>query len=628
MCQLGGPDRRVWVDIGAIPVLFAFFGRGWYAKIAYPAALRGVFFLSRMQISSSGRRLLGCCLAVIFLFSLWLRMPYPIMAIAAGHDDLLFVRQAVTIGSGDWLGDYNNLTHAKGMAYSLFLLINHLAGLPLKFSEHLIYLLAALYFSATIGRIYKSRVALLATFAALAFLPPLWLAGVGGRVVRENLYVSLSLLLLALGARCWLLPAVETAFGTPGEHLRRKWPQLLALGVIAGLYWLTREEGVWLLPAMAVLAAFWLWQQRRALYAWPPTLTFVLVPLAAAGVVVGAVNALNYAHYGVFRNNDFRSSDFQAGYGALTRIRHQSWQRYVLFPADARQRAYEMSAAARELKPFFEGQVGEFWREIGCTQTETKPCPEVLSGWFMWALRDAVAQAGYYRDAESAQRFYQRLAAEIEAGCQAKPQYCRRERATMVPPWHKSYAWDTLSAARAVFQTLVTFGGWLPDTGKSVGEAKLLAIFQVVTNGPLSPSATEPTPLEAASMDLVSPRDIVRHAVSRWLTQIQVRLATIGVPLALAVWGLWLLATAWRRRAPDAALAVSTALVAALVTRVLLLAFLEATSIPSNNILYLLPVTPMTLALLPVVFWGLLRFVRPDAAGSAFGGRSLLSSEK
>ena len=74
-----------------------------------------------------------------------------------------------------------------------------------------------------------------------------------------------------------------------------------------------------------------------------------------ATVVVGSVNTINYTVYGVFRNNDFRSSDFLAGYGALTRIRHDHWQRYVPFPKDARERAYAMSAAARELKPYFEG---------------------------------------------------------------------------------------------------------------------------------------------------------------------------------------------------------------------------------------------------------------------------------
>lgn len=568
-----------------------------------------------MPISSSGRRLLGCCLAAVFLFSLWLRMAFPVNAVAAGHDDLLFVRLAVSMGSGDWLGAYNNLTHAKGIAYSFFLLLNHVAGLPLKFSEQALYLVAALAFSLTMGRLLRSRLATFAIFVVLALMSAVWLSGVGGRVVRESFYMALSLLMLTLGMRCWLLPAGASAFGLPAEHLRAKWPQLLALGFVAGLFWLTREEGVWMLPSMAVLAAYWLWQQRKSWRHWAPVLSFLVLPLTAMGVVVGTVNAINYSHYGVFRNNDFRSSDFQAGYGALTRIRPQTWQRYVPFPADARQRAYEMSAAARELQPFFEGAGGEFWRNVGCTQTRTEPCPEILSGWFMWALRDAVAHAGHYRDAPSAQAFYQRLAAEIDAGCQAKPQYCRRQRATLVPPWHKSYLADTLVAARAVFQTLVTLGAWSPGVGHSLGEASYLAVFQAVTNGPLAPAADAPAQAEPQSPAIVSPRDTVRWGLATRIHSLQARILPFALPLALAGWALWLLAAGLRRRGLDPVLVVATALVAAVATRVMLLAFLEATSIPSNNMLYLLPVMPMVLAVLPVVFFGLLRLARPVAVG-------------
>jgi len=45
------------------------------------------------------------------------------------------------------------------------------------------------------------------------------------------------------------------------------------------------------------------------------------------------------------------------------------------------------------------------------------------------------------------------------------------------------------------------------------------------------------------------------------------------------------------------------ALMAAIVTRVGLLGFLDATSIPSNNMLYLSPVVPMALSLVPCVPW-------------------------
>lgn len=303
-----------------------------------------------MKIRLHSTALFWTLITLMALLSLWIRMAFPILAVGwASHDDLLFVRQAVDIGRGNWLGDYNNLTLAKGIGYSLFMLANHATGLPLKFSEHAFYLATAAYFSVTVAQLHRSHAAALVCFFLLAFIPTVWVAGVGGRVVREGLYISQSLLLLTLGIRCWVLPSTKKAASQINTHGFT----LLALGMVAGWFWITREEGIWLLPSMLLMQGYWLLRQTDWRLQWRAILGFLFIPLLASSLVVLTINTVNYAFYGTFRNNDFRSSDYQAGYGALTRIRHDNWQRYVLFPKDAREKAYEMSSAARELKPFF-----------------------------------------------------------------------------------------------------------------------------------------------------------------------------------------------------------------------------------------------------------------------------------
>ena len=567
-----------------------------------------------MRRNFLGRLLFVLALGLAFALSLWLRMGFPINALGpAMHDDLLFVRQAASIGLGHWLDAYDRMTHAKGIGYPAFLLVNREIGLPLKLTEHACYLGSALFFSLTTGRLYHSRWAALATFSLLAFIPVVWNPGVGGRVVRENFYVTLSLLLLTLGIRCWLVQSPEPSTNTPSIQLRRKWPSLLLLGLVAGVFWVTREEGVWLLPAMSLLVFYWLWRHRSVLRFWRPALMFLLLPVLAASLVVGAVNTANYVHYGVFRNNDFRSGDFQAGYGALTRIRHDASQRYVLFPRDARDRAYAMSAAARELKPFFEGPGADGWRNIGCNQTGTRPCPEILSGWFMWALRDAVADAGHYRTATEARRFYRQLADEIDEGCRQRPGECLPRRQTLVPPWQDRFVTDTLSAAGEVFNTLATLGGPQVGIGQSEGSPSQLAVFEALTHGPLAPSPESTRGGATGELSTDATADAIRQGMARWFADMESRVLTAGLPIALLLWVGWWVAALIRRHV-DAPLMLATALTAAVVTRVGLLSFLEATSIPSNNMLYLFPVAPMALALLPVVLWGCLRFVRPSPA--------------
>ncbi|MBK8993847.1 MAG: hypothetical protein IPM40_20390 [Gammaproteobacteria bacterium] len=262
-------------------------------------------------------------LGLIFLVSMWVRSAFPIVALApAVHDDALFVWLADQIGKGNWLGEYNNLTHAKGIGYSLFLVANDFIGSPLKLAEHALYLGAALYLALLLGGLYRTRWASLATFALLAFIPIAWHPGASARVMREGLYITLSLLLLALAIRCFVLSKSASIAG----ELREKWLPLLLMGLVAGLYWLTREEGVWLLPSLAITVSYWFWSRRLVLRPWRATLQFLALPLLPALLVIGTVNALNYHWYGVFRNNDFRSADFLSAYGALSRIRHDQRQ--------------------------------------------------------------------------------------------------------------------------------------------------------------------------------------------------------------------------------------------------------------------------------------------------------------
>ena len=529
------------------------------------------------------RRFHAVALAAVFLLSLWLRSAFGVLALGdAEHDDLLFLRMAESMGRLEWLGPYSEFTHAKGAAFSAFVWLNFVAGLPLKLTEHVAYLGAALLFSWVLGRLLGSRAATLACFVFLAFNPTPWLGAVGGRVVRENLYATLSLLVIALGARIFLLGA--------------RWPWLVGFGAAGAAFWLTREEGLWLVPAVAVLVGYGIAQRIRT----PgPAAKLLLVPLASFLAIVWAVNAANYLVYGVFRNNDFRSADFEGAYGALSRIEHDHWERLVLFPKDARERAYAVSPAARELQPFFEGPIGSAWRDLSCAQMQRTQCPEVLAGWFMWALRQSVTAAGHYRSAGEARDFYRRLAREINGACERKEIPCRGYRSTMIPPWHPEYLGYTLDAAKKVYSTLVAFGSLDPMANRSVGTPQQIEYFDRLTRS------------RAVTEEWTGPHGVRQNAATQ-LSRLQRLLMPILFPASVALW-LFLLAEAARRRSFDAGHVLAASLFAAVAMRIGLLSFLEATSMPSNNILYLSPAVPELLAFVPCVLFLALRWRRAFA---------------
>jgi hypothetical protein len=420
--------------------------------------------------------------AAISAFSLWLRAGFPALSLGdTTYDDMLFIKLAGYLGSGQWLGPYNELTLAKGMFYPLFILIAFASAIPLKIAEQMLYLAACALAARFAARHAKSEPLALVLFTALAFNPVLW-TGSLARVIREGIYLSLCLVVVTLVL--WIL------FPPPAATPRKRWMPGVALGIAAAAYWTTREEGLWILPALAVPVIVIAIRLRKA-----GPIAARLCPLGVGVGVFAAILSLlagmNLAHYGVFRLTDFQSGNFIRAYGALSRIEPDAWRRYAVFPRDARERAYAVSPAARELQPYLEGDVGVKWRGIGCDQSGMKDCPEILGGWFMWALRDATAKAGHYSSAVDADAFYKRLADEINTACDAGTFACLAPRNTMLPPMRWAYLADALAPGGALAVKLLHLGDGEMGVPPSDGEESILRIYSGMT-GSVSPKQSAP----------------------------------------------------------------------------------------------------------------------------------------
>lgn len=557
-------------------------------------------------------------LAATALLSLWFRAGYPPLGIWAAADEALYVRMAGQIAAGGWLGPYDFLVLAKGAFFPVFVAFNKALGLPLKISEHILYLLVALLAATTVSRLTGQRWWLPVAFLVLAFSPTPWMLEGGARVTREPLYQSLTVALFFLGALHFLNAGGKRWLG-------------LVLGLVSGCYWLTREEGAWLLPTLAVLAWPWLMDtlrgvRSRGMAGLRSALPMLSMPVFAFLLVVLLANSINLVSYGVFRNNDLRSGPFPEAYGALARIKHGEWQRYVVFPKESRQWAYSVSPAARELKPYLDGDMGKRWVATsrgypppwGCA-AEVQACnDEILSGWFVWALRDAVAAAGHYRSAADADAYYTRLAREINDACASQAIPCREPRATLAPVWRGHYLRDAVKASGKVLLTLLYLNGGdvgVPASSLTVEQAR---IFQSAINSPVSGSG------EAADASIVfRPLDEARIVLTRSIGSFYSTASMwLAIP-ALVSYFFLLLAWAGVKSAlvSGNTLLILTALLVAIFSRVGLLGFLEATSIPSNNMLYLLPVVPIYLLFVVVGIGAGLAAIRNIVRG----GRALAS---
>jgi hypothetical protein len=96
----------------------------------------------------------------------------------------------------------------------------------------------------------------------------------------------------------------------------------------------------------------------------------------------------------------------------------------------------------------------------------------------MWALRDAVRAAGHMADVASAQRFYVRLAREINDACDRKAIACSVERSSMTPAMSWADIMEIPSRAFRAGALLLGFGGGTVGSPESEGRPEQLAAFE------------------------------------------------------------------------------------------------------------------------------------------------------
>jgi hypothetical protein len=407
--------------------------------------------------------ILGACLLASLLFFVVFSQSKVVLLPTAGHDDALFVWLGHKLASGAWLGGYTNRTLTKGIGFPLFLGINHLTGLPYTIGISLLVMGCAAFFAFVVGRLLCNVLVAAALYCAVLLAPGLFEYL---RVTREVFYAGVTL--AVLGA------AFHVFLGNPQRRTRAA----VALGVLGGVFWLTREEGIWVVPALLLLLAVRsmpLVRQRD----WLALRADVLHPAGVAAltfaIALSAVGVFNFSRYGEFTTNEVKGRDFQAAMVALQKASYPDWRPFVPVPQETRWRLYEISPTFRQLRPHLDPPEGS-WGHTATCRNMPKLCGDIAGGWFLWVLRDAAAQVGAHANASSAARFYRQLAGEVEGACADKRLTCADVLPPLVPPMTRDQ---------------------IPDVFKSAGRA-----LRVVAGGHTVKTQPPPSVLAADGTDL------------------------------------------------------------------------------------------------------------------------------
>ncbi|MBI2517740.1 MAG: hypothetical protein HYV95_12620 [Opitutae bacterium] len=529
---------------------------------------------------------------ILTLFKLWLTRGQGVWAIgSAGFDDRLFLELARHLIRGDWLGPYNEMTLAKGPFYSLFIAAAFTLGLPLFLAQHLLYAAACAWFARALRPAIASPWIRLGIYALLLWNPMTFDASSMGRVLRQHVYGPLGLMIFAGLVALYLRRA---------ESARRQAPWALLLGLAGGAFYLTREEAVWFAPSVVLLAGAFLtvaWKISRAT-AQRAAGSLALAAVAACTPVL-IVSALNRHYYGWFGTCELRSPALQDAYGAMLRVRVGPKLPYVPVTREAREAMAAVSPSFASVQAGFKAGVARGW--AGNSEFLTKLPPEqeqIGGGWMIWALREAVARAGYHHSAGQALAFYRQLAREINQACDRGRLPAGPARSGFVPLWREEQTGPFGRTAFDFTDFVVRFSRFSARAPASTGSPEELQLFRGITRERISPPAGE--------LDVVG---AAQYMFNLWKVDTLQRIGKALRPVLLGLWGLAVLVallrigqSVWRRQWTYP-LTVAVAAAGACSASILIHAMIEVTSFPVLTISSFAPLYPLLLVFIVATLW-------------------------
>jgi len=427
------------------------------------------------------------------LIKLWLVTGISLVGFGwADYDDRLFLNLAsgfLKFLSGEqdkWLGTYNQLTLAKGPMYPLFIAISFISGLSLLMAQNILYIISGILLILVLREIIHSPFLLMIIYTIYIFNPEIEF-----RVMREGIYPALTILFFVGLIGCYVYR----------NENKQSILWAVFLGIILSIFWMTREEGILIIPSFIMIAGYLIFlAYKRFNFTkafWGKSTIYLLLPLVILFGFIQLVSLVNKLHYESYAVVEFKSSSFLSAYGALLRVKHPHFKRYIPMPKDVQKTIYEISPSFKELEPFLEGTQRQHWEGISC-QMCSDCCGDIGGGWFMWALRDAVAMAGYYTSGKIADTFYSKMAQEINTACKLELLQCYEERNTLIPPFREEYLPLFLKSLFQGINALISFKGTSQEiniSSHSYGTTEeSLDIFRYLTRenvAPLKPSYSE-----------------------------------------------------------------------------------------------------------------------------------------
>ena len=359
---------------------------------------------------------------VAFAIKLWLVSDTRIISTFGPIDASNYVEHAKSIATGTWFGPYNQFTLIKVPMLALTLAAMREFGIPTLLGFSIGFTLACYAACIAIRPIVRDERGLAVIFIGMYFNPMSF--GTQEWMMQRGILTSIFATFVAACCIGILIRAARSRSGLV--------PWFCGLGCSTTALFLTREEAIWIAPLVITLIGAFAWRAyKKARGTFVARIALVMIPIGIAVASYATILGLNETYYGWATITELQAPEFISAYNSFTRIVAPGTVRNVPAPRAALQLAYRASPAARELRTWLEGSLGDGWAKASC-QFVNVCTGEIAGGWFMWALRDSAALAGHYTSGPDARAFYKRVASEIDGACDRGDIPCRHKGNTLL----------------------------------------------------------------------------------------------------------------------------------------------------------------------------------------------------
>ena len=363
----------------------------------------------------------------------------PIMAVPKGiHDDWIMVHMADALRSGQWLGEYNDLTLTKGMFFPFYLAVLNFLRLSYLSVSALLYTVSCMIFVYALRPLLKKYWACFTLYLVLLWNPVSYSVQAFQRVYRNSIsYIQVLLIfggLLAL----WLRRK---------ESVKKQilWLLTAAVGMVTFFY--TREDAIWVEPFLLVFllvylgTMFFSWKkEHRREYVGKAVL--VLLPFLSVWGAGQLIAQENDNHYNIRLTNELQKGGFAEMYKSMMAVKPEEDIPGVTMTREKIARMCDECPTLEKLEPYIQSS-RLYWAGSG----ENEKDWEVRDGWVFWIFRTALAQVGYYTDGETVNQVCLQIRDELEA---AMDEGRLTRQATMpstyMSPWREGYLGDLFGA--------------------------------------------------------------------------------------------------------------------------------------------------------------------------------------